>query len=407
MSSATPATIRVQCPRCDKPLKLNASLLGKQIKCPLCGGVFATQAKPPVQQTTTTQPVPKPVVSKPVVSKPTAAMLAPLDPFNFPPSEAGLGSPALSHARTIPTSRSRSKGSFQAGKFLKKYGLHSIVSLVAIMTLVLSLIAPWPFLIVGIVEMVLGAIVVGLLFVPRFHIMRGLFGAMGNAGDLFLQSAATIGSGGVAVIVVLAIVKALRRSNRSGASLDFSGLTGEGVMAFLLIPFSLAAMVALWYLIGLMRTIAGGYLLQCSFMLLILLVSTMQNPDANRGGAMPPTDPVFRVPPRPEGGPLPRPYPPPGAAVVDSPNPLGRPTAEVIHFVIDTTKIRNVEMIRSRLIGTAPPSLWNVSQNESQLEIWLHQIAPVDLVAQRVSGDGFLVLEGIDPATRTIRLRGE
>jgi len=279
--------------------------------------------------------------------------------------------------------------------------------LVAITTLVLSLIAPWPFLIVGIVEMVLGAIVVGLLFVPRFHIMRGLFGAMGNAGDLFLQSAATIGSGGVAVIVVLAIVKALRRSNRSGASLDFSGLTGEGVMAFLLIPFSLAAMVALWYLIGLMRTIAGGYLLQCSFMLLILLVSTMQNPDANRGGAMPPTDPVFRVPPRPEGGPLPRPYPPPGAAVVDSPNPLGRPTAEVIHFVIDTTKIRNVEMIRSRLIGTAPPSLWNVSQNESQLEIWLHQIAPVDLVTQRVSGDGFLVLEGIDPATRTIRLRGE
>ncbi|TWU10981.1 hypothetical protein [Allorhodopirellula heiligendammensis] len=415
MSTEQPQTIRVQCPQCAKPLTLNESLLGKQIKCPLCGRVFATRAKASSQQSTNPapsasasgaaagrQPSTRPAKDR---TEPTSRTAQP-HPFDFPAVGAGAGHATFSTARPNSRPQARPKGTIPIGSLLKKHWLAITVSLLAVATLAASVIAPWPLFIVGIAEIVLGAIVVGLLFIPRMYVMRRAFGALGKAGELFLQSAATIGSGGVAIIVILAIVKAMRRTN-GGASLDFSGITGGGIAVFLLFPLSIAAVIALWYLIGLARTLASGYVLQCSLMFLILLISVVQNPGVNPGGAMPPTDPVFRTPPRRQGRPTPPPEVSSRTPVIETPNPLGYPSSDVVHFIVDTSKISDIEKILPRLTAGAPPKFWKSTQEGSQLDVWLYQSAPVDQIARRVSGDRSLVVDSVDPAKRTIRVRGE
>jgi hypothetical protein len=121
------------------------------------------------------------------------------------------------------------------------------------------------FLVFIIPNLIIGIVIVGMLFLPRFHTVRRVSESVGPA-------VANAGAGGVALVMLAVAAKTMRRLRRSNnENLDFSGfLDPSNLLPFLsamaTIIVVIAVCVFLWHLVGIVRVFASVYLVELSLM---------------------------------------------------------------------------------------------------------------------------------------------
>ncbi|PAY18637.1 hypothetical protein CKO51_15430 [Rhodopirellula sp. SM50] len=141
-----------------------------------------------------------------------------------------------------------------------------------------------PLLWVCAVQLPVGLVIVGATFLPRLHLVERVSKAVGG-------QMAGLGAGGVLLLILAVGAKAglriARRSSRN-ENLDFSGFDSSslGAMAGALVVAVgvIALVIYLWKLIGIVRVIAAGYLLEMSLLLSLLIIGGAVN--AQRDAAM-------------------------------------------------------------------------------------------------------------------------
>jgi hypothetical protein len=180
---------------------------------------------------------------------------------------AGTSHPANLH----PASLHHRKPAGNAGRVLHWMNGHRWVTIVAGLNLIAltSCILVPPALLAVMPSMVLGLVIIGLLFIPRQHILERLAAAIGS-------QASSAGAGGILLIVALAVLKGFNRIQRND-KLDFSGFADPSnlgiIMGALVLPVCiLAVFFVLWRYIGLMRVAAAGYSLWMSLLILVIVV---------------------------------------------------------------------------------------------------------------------------------------
>jgi hypothetical protein len=126
------------------------------------------------------------------------------------------------------------------------------------------------------IQVPIGALVIGLLFVPRKHLVDRM---MTSAMARF----ASLGVGGVLITILLIATRSiLKRARRNDG--DFSFLTdlslsgiGSMLISFLVFAACLAGFAFLWRLFGVARVLAAGYLGAFAiFLLSFVTVGTMR-----------------------------------------------------------------------------------------------------------------------------------
>ncbi|MCO8121428.1 hypothetical protein NHH03_06740 [Stieleria sp. TO1_6] len=267
---AKPALIR--CPKCNTQVRLPASPAASTARP---SPQPSPQPTPP--RSTTPQPATRPKVA-PVAPQPASAGidLGQLDLGAPPPA---MGSPLSPHAaRPNPAARSSSATHF-TGRLLSWINGHRMATAVIglnVIVLVMALFSsPWRMF--ALFEVPLGALILGALFLPRFHLMDRVAKVIGAIGGKL----AGAGVGGVLLVILAVAAKAtsrIMRKSRTNENLDFSGfldLSNLGSFAASLATFLVvcAAVFLLWKLFGIVRVMASGYLAQLTLLAIILLLN--------------------------------------------------------------------------------------------------------------------------------------
>lgn len=159
--------------------------------------------------------------------------------------------------------------------------MFSLVAFVMMFGTLVGLLSDVAF-IPAVFMLVHGIIMLGLLLLPRFHLIDKIFSAFGNA-------AMGLGAGGVALVIFLAafkiIVRVAAKSQRADGP-DLSALTASAIGPLLgsLALFAAFASfyVFLWKRFGFVRVAAAGYLMVwLPFMVLTAAVGGYQNPKSD------------------------------------------------------------------------------------------------------------------------------
>ncbi len=377
--------MNVSCPGCQRTLKVSDQAAGKRLRCPHCQTQFRLPSREPV------------VASQPVAAK---ATVRPVTPVRKPTRPAGASStravprtlpkqPATVRAfsgatgagvsgATRPINRQQKANQNSALAWVKTHKFHVAVASFAILNLCLSLLAPWPMFIVGIFEVVLGAIAVGLLFLPRLHILRKVFGELGST---FVSAAAGLGTTGVLCIAAAVLLKVGLRLNRNGAAenLDFSGLQGGGTAVLMQVAFIFLVgivLISLWYWIGIARALAATYIAQAAFMAVIVFATVLSAPpipDASWHDQH--VSAEFPGPGGPRGHSHPLPYGHPGNRsapdMFGSVNPFGVPAEEAVRVLVEFSDGRNAEAIRFNIVSKLKARQWRVRAIDGELVLWV------------------------------------
>ncbi len=243
--------------------------------CPQCRTQVRLPARSP-SPSPVRMPAPQPSAA-PAVSSLPPTPVAP-DPFDLrqldlPPSATPSGGSFASHS---PRTTS---GANSATKLLAWIGNHQLVTAIILLNVVAlasSILYP-PLLLVCAVQLPVGLVIVGAMFLPRLHLVESVSKAVGG-------QMAGLGAGGVLLLILAVGAKAglriARRSSRN-ENLDFSGFdpSSLGAMAgALAVAVGVIALVIyLWKLIGIVRVIAAGYLLEMSTLLLLLMIGGAVN----------------------------------------------------------------------------------------------------------------------------------
>ena len=146
-------------------------------------------------------------------------------------------------------------------------------------TLLGCVIVP-PMLVISALSIPMGLVIIGLLFVPRQHIIKKLCDAIGPA-------VANAGIGMILLVLLTAGLKLSRKLGRSGIpNVDLSTLqdtpSAAAVIGSIVAVFGgLALFVVLWRYIGIARVLAAGYLAPLSIITLVLTVGGVVNRTGN------------------------------------------------------------------------------------------------------------------------------
>ncbi|MEM0925841.1 MAG: hypothetical protein AAGJ83_07375 [Planctomycetota bacterium] len=130
----------------------------------------------------------------------------------------------------------------------------------------------WPLLQVCFFQVPIGALMVGLLFAPRLHLMDRLF-------DRYKARAAGLGAGGVALVGAAIIIRVVLRSMRREGGWDTSVILGM-IVFFFAFWAVVIGFAYLWKRFGVFRVLSWAYLAQLSFLTLSLSVTGLA--DAKR-----------------------------------------------------------------------------------------------------------------------------
>ncbi|WP_231744227.1 hypothetical protein [Stieleria neptunia] len=294
--AASESTI-VSCPSCQT--KMSVKLLAKPAvtACPQCKTQVRLPAKSPTAPSRVQAPAKRNASAErgtgPPAQSPTAlpnespafSALPPTpggsDPFDL--GQLDLPQPAAPSGADF-TARSRgTKSSSNTGAFPARLwawvGDHKIVTAILALNVValLSSIFFPPLLLVCAVQLPVGLLIAGATFLPRLHLVERVSKAVG-------AQMAGIGAGGVMLLILVGLAKGglriARRSSRN-ENLDFSGFdpSSLGAMAGALVVFLCvsALIIYCWKLIGIVRVIAAGYLLEMSILLVLLIIGGAVN----------------------------------------------------------------------------------------------------------------------------------
>ena len=129
-----------------------------------------------------------------------------------------------------------------------------------------------PLLWIMVLSIPVGLGIIGLLFVPRQHVVK-------NIWDLMGAQMASVGGGGVLLLIIAGVVKAIRKSGRIGENpnLDFTGLANPAnvagmVLSIVVMIAMFASFIVLWRYVGMARLLATGY---CASLSLVVMASVL------------------------------------------------------------------------------------------------------------------------------------
>jgi len=302
----TATKLTVNCPKCALRMTVKATDKPAVVRCPKC----KIQVKIPAAGTASSRPsTPSGNVPKKrepaAASKPPSPQSASLSGTKQPVSATGssdneavtdnavtdnavmdLGQldvgPAedpLSSPLHRPRPVKRKSGSVP-GAMLRWANNHRWITTIIVLNLLPLLVAikfP-PILALCIFNVPIGAVIIGLLLVPRQHIVKRVL-------EKFGAQLASVGAGGVAIVIVVVLVKALPRlANRVGnnPNLDFSNM-GAIVGSLMTTFITLAIFLAFWRMIGIARLLAAAYCFQLSIMTLLLWIGSASLPVYDSG----------------------------------------------------------------------------------------------------------------------------
>ncbi len=250
------------CPRCKTQVRLPARSPG-----------------PSPVRNSDQPPAPQPIAAPAVSSLPPTPVAA--DPFDLgqldlPPSATPGGEGFASRS---PRATSGASSATVATKLSAWFGNHKCVTAIILLNVVAlasSIFFP-PLLLVCAFQLPVGLVIAGATFLPRLHLVERVAKAVGG-------QMAGLGAGGVLLVILAVGAKAglriARRSSRN-ENLDFSGFDSSslGAMAGALVVAvcAIALVLYLWKLIGIVRVIAAGYLLEMSTLLLLLMIGGAVN----------------------------------------------------------------------------------------------------------------------------------
>ncbi|MEL6109529.1 MAG: hypothetical protein AAFU85_26265, partial [Planctomycetota bacterium] len=155
-------------------------------------------------------------------------------------------------ASSAPARRRTSSIGASVLQWVNNHRWIALILLLNVFPLLLAIKFP-PALVVSLFNAPVGLVIVGLLFVPRQHLVKRVI-------DKFGAQLATVGAGGFATVVVVVLAKALPRlANRvsNNSNLDFSNLNAI-IGALIGNLILLAIVLVLWRYLGIARTLAAG-----------------------------------------------------------------------------------------------------------------------------------------------------
>ncbi|MDV6029757.1 MAG: hypothetical protein F9B45_06540 [Phycisphaera sp. RhM] len=254
------------CPKCKTQVRLPARSVGS---APVRKPVQSSAPQPNAAPAFSSLP-PTPVASDPFD----------LGQLDLPPSATPSGgSFAARSPKAKSGARTGANSATVATKLLSWVGNHKWVTAIIILNVIalMSSIFFPPLLLVCAFQLPVGLVIVGATFLPRLHLVERVSKAVGG-------QMAGLGAGGVLLLILAVGAKAglriARRSSRN-ENLDFSGFdpSSLGAMAgALAVAVGVIALVIyLWKLIGIVRVIAAGYLLEMSILLLLLIIGGAVN----------------------------------------------------------------------------------------------------------------------------------
>lgn len=411
--------MNVSCPGCQRTLKVSDQAAGKRLRCPHCQTQFRLPSPKPV---VASQPVAAKAAVRPAVStrKPTRPAGAsssravtrtlPQQPATVRSFAGTNGAGGSGGARPINRHGKKSQNGVLA--WVKTHKFHVVVASFAILNLCLSLLAPWPMFIVGIFEVVLGAIAIGLLFLPRLHVLKRVFGELGST---FVSAAAGLGTTGVLCIAGAVLLKVGTRLNRSGAAanLDFSGLQGGGTAVLMQVAFIFLVgivMISLWYWIGIARALAATYVAQAAFMAVIVFATVLSAPPIpNASWHDQDISNEFPSPGGPRGHAHPLPYGHPGNLstpdVFRSVNPFGVPAEEAVRVLIEFSEGRDAESMRFKIVSALKGRQWRVRAFDGELVVWIRTTQPFEEVQDAMESIEQIEILDSSESDRSFRVR--
>ncbi|MGB7326298.1 MAG: hypothetical protein WBD31_15600 [Rubripirellula sp.] len=221
---------------------------------------------------------------EPVVSQPATGSVLDFGQLDLP--SASTSASTLS-ASTLPRSPVQRRGAASGPGFWPRMATwvngHRWVTAIAVLNLMglVGCVFFPPFLVVMAINIPIGLVIVGLLFVPRQYVVKRLVDSVG-------AQAISMGGGGGALMLLVVASKVMRGANKinNNPNIDqtaFSTPAGlAGIVGSLVAALALAVVaVVLWRYIGIARMMATGY---CA-MLLLAISTTMLGVAA--GGAKP------------------------------------------------------------------------------------------------------------------------
>ncbi|MEM8671887.1 MAG: hypothetical protein AAGG48_30500 [Planctomycetota bacterium] len=277
--------MNLACPGCGIRLSVKRLKTPGMATCPKCQASVPIPASRHVTSTgKTTQPV-----SQVSPSLQDASLVSPTiredEACDLGQLEIGpIASPADSfrHSSTPPKQTRR-----PANVILTWINHHRWITLILGLNMIPPLLAfkfP-PALVLSLFNLPVGLVIIGLLFVPRQHLVKRCGGALKGMMDGFGSQVARVGAGGIGLIVLAVCAKALprvfhRAGNNPNLNFDMSGalpaLLGVAgtLLAFVVI---IAIGITLWRVMGIARVLAAGYCLQLTAFSFLLTIGVIAN----------------------------------------------------------------------------------------------------------------------------------
>ncbi|MEO1524493.1 MAG: hypothetical protein AAFX06_03615 [Planctomycetota bacterium] len=270
--------VTVVCASCGTKLAIKATAKPSVATCPNCkSSVQVPAAKSPVREATSGKNPEASAAASPAsfienpVGLPTdlvaGAVSDPSGALDLGQLDVGLpSSPAVTAPRPVSAGTRAASMSRAIFAWINSHRWITLILVLNVFPFLIAIRFP-PALVMSLFNVPIGLVLIGLLFIPRQHIVKRVM-------DKFGAQLATIGIGGFATVVGVVLLKALPRlANRmsNNSNLDFSNVGALiGVLIGHLVVLSIV--VVLWRYVGIARTLAAGYCAQLSVMTLMLAI---------------------------------------------------------------------------------------------------------------------------------------
>ena len=239
-AAQTADKVKIACEWCGGRIRVPKAVLGKRGKCPKCGETTRLGDRPPRRE-------PPP---------PADDWLDGLDDLSAGPPPA-VATPARKAAAKSPA---------------KSYGWQIAVGVSAAVFAVAAVLPERDLLPLAVIELIAGGVLVGLLFLPRKH----LLGSAPKVDMTAFAGKGIAGAVGLAAVIGLRAYGRIRRKQASG-QIDLGGMEGGDVLGILVAIAAIVGAVLfgfwLWRRIGIVRTLAAGYLVQIAGLIVMAVVA--------------------------------------------------------------------------------------------------------------------------------------